>query len=142
MATPECFVRAGSNNFYGVVGRNRQGDYLLRPAELVGDLLQLTASRVEYPIPEAEFKVSYRTVAGSSGALLEDNAPSKQLDPEGAWPPEPGDRVLLRSGGMQMTVHTCTENVAYCWWHNADGDLCVREIPLACLQRAPRATSQ
>lgn len=108
-----------------------------REARIVGDKLELMPGAPRYALQSLQ---NYAKVADVDGVLLEDTGAAKRLDPAGEWPPKPGDRVLLRSGGMQMTVDYQADVRVWCCWHDADGRPQSQVYLLDCLQRAPSAT--
>jgi uncharacterized protein YodC (DUF2158 family) len=49
---------------------------------------------------------------------------------------KPGDVVILKSGGLPITVAEVTEDSAECVWMGGDGDLFRETLPLAVLEPA------
>lgn len=45
----------------------------------------------------------------------------------------PGDTVVLRSGGLPMTVTGCSKGVACCSWHDEVGNPIDHEYPVEAL---------
>jgi len=52
-------------------------------------------------------------------------------------PFEPGHIVMLKSGGLQMTVAETTEDGVQCLWLGEDGDLFRETLPEAVLELVP-----
>lgn len=50
---------------------------------------------------------------------------------------EPGNIVMLKSGGMQMTVAEATDEGVQCLWLGEEGDLFRETLPEAVLELVP-----
>lgn len=82
----------------------REGDVLLRDPENVRPPMWASFT---------EFSKGAEHVVVKDGQLV----PDRPTIPAFA----PGDVVVLRSGGMRMTVHAAGETTAACTWHDEDG---------------------
>lgn len=77
---------------------------------------------------------TYRRIAEADGKPARDwNLPQKPVDSE----LQPGDVVVLKSGGFKMTVTRVFDVDVHLVWHDEAGKLRGDDLPTHCLMRAP-----